>query len=163
MTVFIGVISICARIRKNKKINTTHDRSSVWHNKVKIVDILFQLLLLMSITIAMLYAYFPEYYRLTGPIDVLDHPVINTIGVLVLKISLFWLILAQFNIERTIALINSGIDQMSYNKLLSYSEKLILSGMLIMFFGFFITISSVIAIFICIVASILFDRLLRLS
>lgn len=111
----------------------------------------------------MLYAYFPEYYRITGPIDILDHPVINTIGVLVLKLSLFWMILAQFNIERTIALINSGIDQMTYDKLLSYSAKLILSGMLIMFFGFFITIFSVMAISICIIASVLFSRLLRFS
>jgi hypothetical protein len=161
MAVFFGIISVWAHIRKNKKINTTPVKSAAMSKKVKIVDILFQLLLLMSITIAMLYAYFPEYYRFTGPIDLLDHPVINTIGVLVLKISLFWMILAQFNIERTIAMINSGIDQMSYNKLLSYSEKLILSGMLIMFFGFFITISSIVAILICIAASILFDRLVR--
>jgi hypothetical protein len=108
------------------------------------------------------YAYFPDYYYVTGPIVWLDIPLVNTIGVLVLKCSLIWIVMAQFNIERSIALINSGVEQASFNKLLNYSQKLILTGFLIMFLGLFITISSVVAILIFLAAVVLFDRLQKI-
>jgi hypothetical protein len=162
MIVFLVIITAWSYVRKNKSVQLTSSHKRIITPELKLVDVFFKILLLFCITLSIVYAYFPEYYYLAGPIEWLDIPVVNTIGVIVLKISLVWIVMAQFNIERTIALINSGVEQVSFNKLLSYSQKLILTGMLLMFFGLCITISSVVAIFICIVATLLFDRVQKI-
>ncbi|HYG04260.1 MAG TPA: hypothetical protein VD927_17555 [Chryseosolibacter sp.] len=163
MLVFLGTISVWSHVRKNKKINVGEWTASAMKTELKLVDLFFKVLLVLSIGLSVLYAYFPEYYYIAGPIEWLDVPVINTVGVLVLKTSLVWIVMAQFNIEKTIAMFNSGVSKGSLPKLFTYSRKLILTGMLIMFFGLFITISSVLAIMICIIATWLFDRVKRLS
>jgi hypothetical protein len=162
MIVFVGTISVWSHIRKNKSVQLTSTHRKIIKTELRMIDLFFKILLLFSGSLAIVYAYFPEYYYLAGPIDWLDIPIVNTIGVLILKISLIWIVLAQFNIEKTIALFNSGVESGSFHKLLSYSQKLILTGMLIMFFGFFVTISSIVAIFIFITATLLFDRIQRI-
>lgn len=159
MVVFFGIVSLWSHFRKRKPIRLNQDYKNRITREVRLVDGFFKILLLLSIVVALVYAYFPEYYYVTGPIAWLDIPLVNTIGVLILKCSLIWIVMAQFNIERSIALINSGVEQASFNKLLNYSQKLILTGFLIMFLGLFITISSVVAILIFLAAVVLFDRL----
>jgi hypothetical protein len=162
MIVFFGVVSLWSHLRKRKRVRFSKDYQNRITPEVKLVDTFFKVLLLLSIAVALVYAYFPDYYYVTGPIVWLDIPLVNTIGVLVLKCSLIWIVMAQFNIERSIALINSGVEQASFNKLLNYSQKLILTGFLIMFLGLFITISSVVAILIFLAAVVLFDRLQKI-
>lgn len=159
MVVFFGIVSLWSHFRKRKPIRLNQGYKNRITPEVRLVDVFFKILLLLSIVVALVYAYFPEYYYVTGPIAWLDIPLVNTIGVLILKCSLIWIVMAQFNIERSIALINSGVEQASFNKLLNYSQKLILTGFLIMFLGLFITISSVVAILIFLAAVVLFDRL----
>lgn len=163
MVVFIGTLSVWAYIRKKKSIVLDVSVKKKIRPELKLVDIFFKLLLAVSIALSVVFSYFPEYYYLTGPIHWLDNPLINNIGVLTLATSLIWTVMAQFNIERTIALLNSGVEQASFKKLLDYSQKLILTGMLIMFFGLFITISNLIAIFVCITAALLFERVQRMA
>ena len=159
MIVFLGTISVWSQFRKNKTIQVDASHKNVLKTELRLIDFFFKVLVLLSSALAIVYAYFPEYYYLAGPITWLDDPVINTVGVLILKVSLVWIVVAQFNIERTIALFNSGIERGSFRKLLTYSQKLILTGMLIMFVGLFVTISSVVAVIICITASMLFERI----
>jgi hypothetical protein len=159
MVVFFGTLSLWSHLRKNKSIRLlAADRKKI-QPELLLVDAFFKVLLVLAMMIALMYAFFPEYYFVAGPIPLLDNPVVNLIGVLVLTTSLFWMVMAQFNIERTIALINSGVKELRFDQLLSYSQKLLLTGMLIMFIGLFITISSVLAIIICVTAIFLFNRL----
>lgn len=162
MIVFLGTISAWSHVRRNKSVQLSSFHRKIFKTELKLVDLFFKVLLFISVALAVVYAYFPDYYYLAGPIDWLDIPIVNAIGVLVLKTSLVWIVMAQFNIERTIALFNSGIERGSLHKLLSYSQKLLLTGMLLMFFGLFITISSIVAIFICVTAALLFERLQRI-
>lgn len=161
MVVFFAIISLWSHVRKNKNVQLTSDHRKRISSEVRLVDIFFKVLLLISLLLAVTYAFFPQYYYLAGPIEALDVPLVNTIGVITLKVSLIWIVMAQFNIEKTIALLNSGIEEASFSKLVTYSQKLILTGILIMFFGLFITISSVVAILICACATFLFDRIQR--
>ncbi len=161
MIVFYGTILLWSHIRKHKNVRLTHSHRKVLTAELRLVDVFFKILLFLSIVLAVVYAYFPEYYYLSGPIDSLDIPVVNFAGVLVLGTSLIWVVMAQFNVEKTIALLNSGVEKNTFGKLLYYSQKMILTGMLIMFFGLFIAISSVMAILICVTAVVLFDRVQR--
>lgn len=162
MIVFLGTVTIWSRLRKRKTIRLSYALKSAITTEIKLVDLTFKMLLLFGVTVAVVYAYFPEYYYITGPIAWLDIPIVNTIGVLILKCSLIWVVMAQFNIERSIALANSGVDEVKHARLINYSQKLILTGFLIMFLGLFITISSVLAVIIFLAALILFERLQRI-
>lgn len=159
MTVFIGTVSAWSHIRKNKFIRLTPPMGKSIQKEVRLVDYFFKCLLLIAFTIALVYSFLPEYYYIARPIEWLDNSFINWIGILTLATSLIWIVVAQFNIERTIALANSGVEEISFQRLVSYAQKLLMTGMLIMFLGFFLTLSSILSTFIFIIATLLFDRL----
>jgi hypothetical protein len=160
MLVFIAIIVFWESVRRNKRVKIVQI-ASVRLSQIKTVDTAFKVMMVVSMAIVVIYSYFPEYYYWTMPIDPLDRPVINTIGVLILKIAMAWIVLAQLNIDRAIFLINSGLDEWSYKRMFVYSRKLVLSGMLVMFLGLFVTISSVGTILICISGLALFNKVLR--
>ncbi|MBX2963705.1 MAG: hypothetical protein KF687_14425 [Cyclobacteriaceae bacterium] len=160
MIVFFGLISFWTKFRKRPKVELHVSKTEVY-KKVHLIDTVFKIMLISSILIVFIYTYFPDYYIIFAPIDFLDHPIINTIGVLILKVSLAWLVIAQLTIDKSAFMIKTGIEVWNHNRLILYSEKLLLSGMLVMFFGFFVTISSIGSILICIIGLLLFDRLLR--
>lgn len=160
MIVFFGLLSLWAKFRKRPKAELLISKTVVY-KKVLVIDTVFKIMLISLVLIVFIYTYFPEYYIVFAPIDFLDHPIINTIGVLILKVSLAWLVIAQLTIDKSAFMIKSGIEVWNHNRLILYSEKLLLSGMLIMFFGFFVTISSVVSIVICSIGFVLFDKLLK--
>jgi hypothetical protein len=160
MIVFFGLVCCWAHFRKRQKVRLLISKTGIYR-KVQVIDTVFKIMLISLMLIVFIYTYFPEYYNVFAPIDFLDHPVINTTGVLILKISLAWIVIAQLTIDKSVLRINMGIDEWSYNKLILYSEKLLLSGMLVMFFGFFVTISSVVSVIISLISLVMFERLLR--
>ena len=161
MLVFVGTVCMWAYFRKRRSVLLTPSQRKVISLELRMLDLFFKILLIFSAILAVVYSYFPEYYYVAGPIELLDIPLVNTAGVLVLKSSLVWIVMAQFNLERTIAMLNSGVAQTSFTKLLHHSQKLILTGILIMFFGLFITISSVLTVMILVSAVLLFERVQR--
>lgn len=160
--VFFGIVAFWAQVRRRKSVRVVSNENGIvlW---VRRIDNFFKLMLIGSVVVVFLYSYLPEQYNMLGPIDPLDHPVVNTIGVLVLKLSLIWIVMAQLNIDKSVFMINQGIYEWSHRKLILYSQKLLLSGMVLMFAGLCITISSIGTIVISLVSLILFERLMRLT
>ncbi|MBX2956134.1 MAG: hypothetical protein KF846_08255 [Cyclobacteriaceae bacterium] len=157
--VYFGILVLWSRISKRKRIPV--QIATTAHKQIQWIDSLFRAKLVAVVLIVFVYTYFPDYYRWAGPLDMLDHPVINTIGVLLLKASLVWIIVAQLNIDRSAFMIDHGIGSIKSEKLIVYAEKLILSGLVFMFFGICITISSVLTILIFLLGFLLLERLLR--
>jgi hypothetical protein len=160
--VFLGIVSLWAHHRK-RRLLPKNAGPFVISEKIKRLDYVFKILLLATIAIGFVYGFLPEYYYMMIPIDPLDHPLINTIGILTLKASLVWTIWAQLNIDHTLFKIRIGIEDWSFQQIVSYSQKSLLSGILLMFVGFCVTISSVAAIFLCVIAVFLFEKLLRIE
>jgi hypothetical protein len=159
ITVFLGTISLWAHVRKTKSIRLSPPFGKSIQKEIRLIDTFYKCLTFIITVIIMVFALLPEYYHLAVPIDWLDNSFVNWIGVLTLATSLVWIVVAQFNIERTIALANAGVEEISFRKLVSYSQKLILTGMLMMFLGFFLTLSSILSTFIFIIGALLFERL----
>lgn len=160
--VFFAIVALWAWVRRRKFVRVVSHENGI-ALRVRRIDGLFKLMLIGSVVIVFLYSYLPEQYNMLAPIEPLDHPVINTIGVLMLKLSLIWIVMAQLNIDKSVFMINQGIYEWSHRKLILYSQKLLLSGMVMMFVGLCITISSIGTIIICLVSLILFERLMRLK
>jgi hypothetical protein len=144
--------------RKSRRLRIVPTAGNVVR-RVSTVKTAFLMLLSLAVSLALLYAYLPEYYDLMIPIELLDHPLVNAAGILILQVSFVWLVVAQLNIDRVIFQINSGLDEWSYQRLTLYSHRLLLSGLLILFIGVFVTISSVGTIAICFAGVALFERL----
>jgi len=160
MIVFFASVEVWTFLQRRKKVRILKANSELGR-KMRTVENAFRLMYGVLILITIVYAYFPDYYSMFSPIESLDHPMINAAGILILKLSLAWVVVAQLTINRWTYRINTGIDEWSYHRLLLYSEKLILSGMLMMFFGFFITISSLVAIIVCAIGLVYFVHFYR--
>lgn len=166
ITVFIMALTLwtCMTKRKNGRIIGPSIKHRKEFKKIKRIETTFKILLAVFSGIIILYSLFPEYYKaFVGPIEALDHPFVNNMGVLILKISLASLVVAQLNIDRTIFKINQGLDEWHYLKLLSYSEKILLFSLLMMFIGVFVTISSLLSVVLCLFAAGVFLQLHKAS
>src|SRR5690606_18288434 len=112
----------------------------------------FWAIFLCFVFMILVYTTAPSYYFIFLPLDKLHHPVINQTGLLILIISLVWILIAQLQIDKELYKYSREIDSLSAMELVHYSEKMLLSGMLVMFFGFFTTITNVIGLLLVIIS-----------
>lgn len=130
---------------------------------VKVLDALLTVMVLAAMTVILVYSFFPEGYSFFAPIDILDHPIINTVGVLVLKLSLVWIILAQLLIDKSLHMMRERIYEKLYTRLFIRSQKMLRSGIVIMLAGLFISISSIATVTLCIAGLLLLNKYLRVT
>lgn len=86
----------------------------------------------------------------------MHHPLIDQMGILILKISLVWILIAQLQIDKELYKYSRDIESLSAMELVSYSEKMLLSGMLVLFIGFFTTITNVIGFVLVLTGGIVY-------
>jgi len=158
MVSVVGVLTFWTFFRKSRRVRIVPASGKVLR-RVATVKTGYLMLLSLSVALALLYVYLPEYYSWMVPIELLDHPLVNAAGILIMQVSFVWLVVAQLSIDRVLFQINSGLDEWSYQRLTLYSHRLLLSGLLILFIGVFVTISSVGTIAICFAGVALFERL----
>jgi len=153
MILSLGIVFLWGLIRRRKaelrQIAFKSDR--ILKNIIRI-DRIYKIFLLIMTVICFLFSYLPDYYNLFLPIKQLDIPIINGIGILMLKLSLIWIIVAQLFIDKELFEIRENITELNKAKLFIYSQKVLMSGLLMLFISFFVTISSIAAIVICIMA-----------
>jgi hypothetical protein len=116
-------------------------------NQLTFILVLFRI---MTIT----YAYLPTYYRFFLPIDRLNHPLINSVGFMALKISFAWAVVSQILFEREI--LKYGTEKDVNPRLIYYAEVRLLKGTLLMFVSMVVTISNVIGILLLFVALLIY-------
>src|ERR1051326_6323511 len=102
------------------------------------------------------YSFFPEIYSLFIPIERLDRPVINGIGLLVLKFSFVWLIISELKLDRRIRIYSEDVENLTLMIKVHIVEDNIIKGLLIMFIGIFITISNIAGILFCLLSIVFY-------
>lgn len=127
--------------------------------KVRLANLIFSVLLILSLIVIIVYAYAPDYYFLTIPLDSLDKPTINTVGSIILRLSFFWIVMVQFTFVRAASFRNSADSQHRADVIL-YTDKLMHAGTIVMLLGLAVTLSSVLVISLLACSVIAFDRLL---
>lgn len=109
--------------------------------------IIFSLFGLMTIV----YTIFPELYFVFLPLDKFHHPLINQIGLLLMKIAIVWIVIAQIHIDKELYKYSRDIESLSAMELVHYSEKMLLTGILVLFVGFFTTITNIIGLILVVI------------
>jgi len=145
MVVTMAVLLFWGSFRKRLKLNSYESPDIlINYKRLKRVGVIFWIIFsLFGIMIA-IYANVPEMYFLFLPMDIFHHPLINTIGLLITKLAIAWIIVAQLHIDKELFKYSRDIESLSTMELVSYSEGMLLSGMLVFFLGVFITITNVV-------------------
>lgn len=105
------------------------------------------------------YTLIPDYYYLFFPLDIFHHPIINTIGILILTIGVVWIVIAQIQIDIELFKYSRNIEKLTTLELVRYSERMLLFGMLVFFIGYFTTITNVIGFLLVLTGIFLYLKL----
>ncbi|MCM4159039.1 hypothetical protein FHG64_08595 [Antarcticibacterium flavum] len=106
----------------------------------------------------LVYSIAPQFLFIFFPVDHLQHPVILGIGVLLLKFSLGIILIAQIQIDQKLTQITKENDQTILFKSLRRFEGLLISGMMLIFIGFSITIPSLFSLTLVIIGFYIYNK-----
>ncbi|GGF24096.1 hypothetical protein [Echinicola rosea] len=102
------------------------------------------------------YAGLPQFYYIFLPLDAFDLPVINTMGLLILGVSLVWIIIAQIQIDKELYRLSRNIEKLEAMEMVRFSERLLISGMFILFLGFSTTITNITGIALVLISGFIY-------
>jgi len=106
-------------------------------------------ILSLYVLMIVLFVFTPKWYKVFLPIDALNNPAINMMGLLILKISLVWVVVVQLQLDAAIFKYSRKIDELSSMELVFFFERLLIKGLLLMFIGMFVTLSNIIGLLLC--------------
>lgn len=106
-------------------------------------------ILSLYVLMTALFVFTPKWYRVFLPIDILNHPAINMMGFLILKISLVWVVVVQLHLDAAIFKYSRKIDELTSMELVFFCERLLIEGLLLMYVGMFVTLSNIIGLLLC--------------
>lgn len=112
----------------------------------------FSVLLVLFSLMTLLHACYPHLYLFLLPLDVLNEPAINGIGVILLRIALAWVVVAQLFIRRAVSRLNQTKNPSPFLQ----AKKSHLFGMLLMFAGMLVALTNVAGIVLCNLAFLIF-------
>lgn len=128
------------------------------YNRLKRISGIYWIILSLFGGMVIVYAVLPGAYFLFLPIKIFDHPLINTIGLMILKIAVVWIVIAQLHIDKEVYKYFRNIESLTAMELVRYSERMLLSGMLVLFVGIFITITNVVGFILSAIGCFIFFR-----
>jgi len=114
------------------------------YKRIKKGSLFFWLIFYVFGIMTFIYSIIPELYYIFLPLDIFHNPIINFIGVLLMKIAIVWIIIAQINIDKELNKFSNKAQSLSPMGLVKYSERMLLTGILVLFIGFFTTITNLI-------------------
>lgn len=106
----------------------------------------------LFVVMTLLFVFTPDWYQFFLPIEILNKPVINITGFLILKIFLVWVVVVQRQLDTAVFKYSRKIDELSSMELVYFCERLLIQGLLVMFIGMFVTLSNIIALLLCTIA-----------
>lgn len=116
------------------------------YNRLKRITGYYWAIFICFVFMVLIYSMAPDYYFIFLPIENFNHSIVNEMGLLTLQISLVWILIAQLQIDKELYKYSRDIDSLSAMELVSYSEKMLLSGMLVLFIGVLITITNILSL-----------------
>lgn len=116
------------------------------YSRLKRINYFFKWILLLFCVMTFIYTFIPHLYYVFVPLDRFDHPIINSIGLLLLKVALIWIIVAQLSIDKDLYKYSRKIDDLKLMELVHFSERMLLGGLTLMFIGMFITLTNIVGI-----------------
>lgn len=143
----MAILLFWNRLRSKVKLRQlpTPD-ASLSYKRLKRMSRTYWIIFLAFSLMVLVYAVLPDLYFVFLPLDFFHRPLINTVGLLITKLSIAWIVVAQLNIDKELFKHSRDIESLPAMELVWYSEKMLLTGMLIFFVGIFITITNIVGL-----------------
>lgn len=162
LIIFICITFFWKWFRKITKAEVYKDIEKIAnYSRLTRINTVFKITLLLFGLMTLVYAAFPNFYYIFIPIDKLDHPLINSIGLLSLKVSLIWMIVAQLHIDKELYKYSRKSEDLKLMELVYFSERMFLSGMMVMFIGMLLTITNVVGIVLGVVSIVIYFKMVH--
>ncbi|MEO9476728.1 MAG: hypothetical protein ABJG41_14395 [Cyclobacteriaceae bacterium] len=159
MVVAMFILVFWGQFRKRLKLSSYQSPDKlVNYKRIKRVSAIFWIIFSLFGVMVIIYSAAPDLYFLFVPLDVFHHPLINNIGLLITKLSIAWIIVAQIHIDKELFKYSRDIGRLSTMELVSYSEGMLLSGMLVLFLGIFTTITNVVGVILTVLGVLSFIK-----
>ena len=159
MLVALGLTLFWKQIRKWTRLRKLPDVDRLTrYRRLRRVEGVYWVCFFFFALMTGVYSLFPRFYFLFLPLDLFHHPLINSVGLLVLKVSIVWIVIAQIHIDKELYKYSRAMDSLPAMELVRYSEKILLSGMLVLFIGFFVTITNVIGLILVAISIMAYVR-----
>jgi len=148
MLVATWLIIFWKQFRKVTRITEPNatNKKIIEYNRLKRVSGFFWIIFSVFGIMTIIYSVVPEFYYVFIPLDKFHHPLINVMGLLIMKIAIVWIVIAQVHIDKELYKYSRNIESLSAMELVRYSERMLLTGMLVLFIGFFTTITNIIGL-----------------
>ncbi len=116
----------------------------------KITGNYFRFLPILSLIVVFVYAVFPEYYSLFGPIEWLNHSTVKAVGILLMTISLVWTCVAQQQMGRSwrIGIDHEHATTLVMQGIFTLSRNPIFFGLIVNATGFFLVLPNALTMLI---------------
>lgn len=159
MVVTMAILLFWGQFRKRLKLSSHESPDKLTnYRRIKRISAVFWVIFSLFGIMIIIYAGVPNLYFLFLPMDVFHHPLINTIGMLITKLAIAWIIVAQLHIDKELFKYSRDIESLTAMELVSYSESMLLSGMLAFFLGIFITITNVVGMILTLLGVLFFIK-----
>lgn len=153
MLVFVGLTFFWGWLRKAISLKEYAQATTITqYNRLKRIDAIFRFIFAVFGLMTIIYSTLPELYYIFIPFDIFHHPIINGLGLLILKVAVAWIVAAQIQIDKELYKYSRDMSDLKAMELLYYSETILLKGMLIMFIGMFVTITNLVGILLGVLA-----------
>ncbi|RYE23703.1 MAG: hypothetical protein EOP51_09750 [Sphingobacteriales bacterium] len=129
----------------------TEDKRQIQKNKF------LRLLVLCFTTIVLCYTLYPFIYKNFIPIQQLDTPYINLLGLITLCTSLVWLVIAQVDFDKELYNIHGAGNGVSYIDISAHSKRISI-GYFLMFIGVTVTLANILSAILLISAFVVYRR-----
>lgn len=147
LIIFLCITFFWKWFRKAMRASEYNDiEKTVNYNRLKRINQLFIVLFILFSIMVLIYWLLPDLYYIFIPLDKFDHPIINSIGILLLKVALVWIIVGQLHIDKELYKYSRKSGDLSLMELVYFSERMFLGGLTVMFVGMFVTITNVVGI-----------------
>ena len=141
------ILFLWGHFRKNRAVAAAiSTERKADYQRIRRISRVFWLVFLVFSVMVFIYVVFPHLYYVFLPMDMFHHPVINSIGLLTIKVAIAWIVVAQLHIDKELFKYLNNIESMPAMKLVWYSEGMLIAGMLVLFVGIVITITNVVGL-----------------
>src|SRR5690606_3560492 len=112
MLVATWLIVFWKQFRKVTRITetSTDTEKILEYNRLKRVSLFFWVIFSVFGVMTVIYSLAPEFYYVFLPLDKFHHPLINVMGLLIMKIAIVWIVIAQIHIDKELYKYSRNIE-----------------------------------------------------
>jgi hypothetical protein len=133
-----------------------HSLARSKYDRLKKIHIAYKIILILFVAVDYTAFFFPSLNKYYYPISLLNNDSINIIGLVILLLALLYILYAQRRLDKELHHYYYESEEKNMNLSVPSAENHLLTGILLMFVGMFVIISTIVTALLVVSAFIVF-------